>query len=465
MAALAAASLLLALSASAKAAFPGANGKIAFTREDAGEEGTSVHTVSPDGSGVSGSIGTFFYRPAWSPDGLRYAYDDSYVIYTGFGQTPEEDLAVDAAWSPDGAKIVYQTVDGITIANADGSGRTSLGVFGAAPAWSPNGTRIAFGSAGDVYVVDADGSNQIQLTTAPGSDGAPNWSPDGSKIAFASFRDGNSELYTMNPDGSGQARLTNTAPGEFSPAWSPDGTKIAHSTGNPRAIWYINADGTGATQVTNPNSGQFDTDPDWQPIPVNYPRPRGTASAYISLVPAYAQCHAPNRTHGAPLDSGSCAPPVQSSTALTLGTPDANGKPAASVAGLFARVKADNPATPTDESDVRLDLRATDVRLASDLSDFEGTLEARPVIRITDKNNTPSPGTGAATVTDLTFAFSVPCAATADPTGSTCQTATSANAVAPGVIAAGKRAIWQIQSLEVADETGAAYLRQGLFVP
>jgi hypothetical protein len=50
--------------------------------------------VNPDGSGESGWMGIFFYSPAWPPDGSGFAYDDRYIIYTGFGQTPEEDLAV-----------------------------------------------------------------------------------------------------------------------------------------------------------------------------------------------------------------------------------------------------------------------------------------------------------------------------------------------------------------------------------
>ena len=52
----------------------------------------------------------------------------------------------------------------------------------------------------------------------------------------------------------------------------------------------------------------------------------------VSLVPAYQACTVPNRVHGPPLDSGSCNPPAQTSPNLTVGTPDANGPPANSVA-------------------------------------------------------------------------------------------------------------------------------------
>ena len=40
----------------------------------------------------------------------------------------------------------------------------------------------------------------------------------------------------------------------------------------------------------------------------------------LSLVPAYSQCAAPNRTHGPPLAFASCNPPAQ-----TSGTGDRGG--------------------------------------------------------------------------------------------------------------------------------------------
>jgi hypothetical protein len=115
---------------------------------------------------------------------------------------------------------------------------------------------------------------------------------------------------------------------------------------------------------------------------------------------------------------------------------------------------------------VRLDLSVTDVRQASGLADYAGSLEARPVLRITDRDNSPSPGgPGAATVTDLAFPYPVPCTPTATAPGSTCQTATSADAVAPGALVGARRTIWQIESFEVRDGGGARFLTQGLFVP
>ena len=58
-----------------------------------------------------------------------------------------------------------------------------------------------------------------------------------------------------------------------------------------------------------------------------YPRPQGASPLRVSLVPAFAECTGPNRTHGPPLASPSCNPPAQSSDHLTVGAPDANGQP------------------------------------------------------------------------------------------------------------------------------------------
>src|SRR5262245_32968308 len=56
-----------------------------------------------------------------------------------------------------------------------------------------------------------------------------------------------------------------------------------------------------------------------------HPRPKGATPLRVSLVPSYNACTAPNRTHGPPLAFPSCNPPVQTSTNVTVGTPDANG--------------------------------------------------------------------------------------------------------------------------------------------
>ena len=136
----------------------------------------------------------------------------------GSGQTrltydPEPDFR--PSWSPDGRRIAFDSFrdenSEVYVMNADGSGQTRLTNHPAhdfGPSWSPDGGRIAFASERDgnsfasdhdgnveIYVLNADGSGQTRLTDNPAYDDTPSWSPDGGRIAFASERDGNLEVY------------------------------------------------------------------------------------------------------------------------------------------------------------------------------------------------------------------------------------------------------------------------------
>src|SRR6185312_257262 len=167
--------LAIGLSAApaAQATHPGANGRIAFTRDAAANE--EIWTARPDGSDARPitANGWGDRMPAFSPDGKRIAF----VSLENGAANPE-----------------------IYVMNADGSGRTRLttsvgNVPDTDPAWSPDGSKIAFMSKrelgnADIWVMDADGSDAVRLTTDAADDQDPAWSPDGSTIAFETARDG-----------------------------------------------------------------------------------------------------------------------------------------------------------------------------------------------------------------------------------------------------------------------------------
>jgi hypothetical protein len=206
-----------------------------------------------------------------------------------------------------------------------------------------------------------------------------------------------------------------------------------------------------------------------------YPRPKGAGPLRMSLVPAYDACTVPNREHGPALAFPSCNPPVQSSSQLTVGSPDANGRTANSLGFARLQVVPGNASTTTvDEADVRLRVSITDVRLKSDLNDYAGELQLAPVLRITDRLNGTSPvDTG--TTADLPFPVTVPCAVTANTAiGSTCAVDTTADAVVPGVVREVKRTIWQLAALRVMDggpdgvvatPDNTLFATQGIFIP
>ncbi len=118
-----------------------------------------------------------------------------------------------------------------------------------------------------------------------------------------------------------------------------------------------------------------------------------------------------------------------------------------------------------------------DVRVKSSLAPYGGSLLARMQLRITDRQNGPpaSPGTDAGTG-DFELGFVMPCVGVANPTdGSTCSVNTSVDAIVPGAVTEGARAIWELGQIRVQDggadgnpSTGSdntIFLRQGLFVP
>jgi hypothetical protein len=194
---------------------------------------------------------------------------------------------------------------------------------------------------------------------------------------------------------------------------------------------------------------------------------------------AYGECGSPNRVHGGGLSAGACNPPQQSSPHLTVGTPDANGALSKSVGRVRATVLPGDPATTADEADVALEVSMTDVRRRTNLADYAGELQGVLSIQVTDRSNGSDPGSppfdDPGTVTELPLAVTLPCAATPDGSvGSTCAVQAGVDAVVPGAVIEGKRAIWALGAVEVLDggadgvaatADNSPFLRQGIFVP
>jgi hypothetical protein len=206
-----------------------------------------------------------------------------------------------------------------------------------------------------------------------------------------------------------------------------------------------------------------------------YPRPKSASPLSLSLVPAYQECTSPNRTHGPPLEHPACNPPAPTSSHLTVGSPDANGRGANMTGLLRLSALLGVPSTPEDEADVGIQVSATDVRAASNLTDYTGELEAYIELRITDRGNGPAQNE-IGTVSDLPFTFPVQCVATGGSgnIGASCSLSTTADALLPGVIAETKRTIWQVGRVELHDggpdelastQDNTVFLRSGVFIP
>jgi hypothetical protein len=183
----------LGIAAPVKAAFPGADGLIAYADFTLAENGVIV-TVDPT---------------TGDRDPLTTAAQSPYGDY-------------EPSWSPGGTLIVFTRLSAssadVWIMNADGSGQKRLTTHSAwddNPAFSADGSRIIFSTDRnghfDIYSMNLSGGSLKRLTTSTGDDFAPVWSPDNDRIAFVSDRRDNFEIYTMKPDGSGQKRITDNA--------------------------------------------------------------------------------------------------------------------------------------------------------------------------------------------------------------------------------------------------------------
>jgi hypothetical protein len=236
----------------------------------------------------------------------------------------------------------------------------------------------------------------------------------------------------------------------------------------------MSSDGFSRHQVSHPSpDGQdcrTDYNPDWQPIPGTYARPRGATPLRVPLVPAFRECTAANTTHGAPLAFSSCTPPVQESSTLTVGTSEANGLRNVSVGSVLLKAKPGDPTTAANEADVLLDFSLTDVRRSGTLAPYQGEVFVVLNLRITDRLN---PSNEAATVTDLELSPYAVCYA---DQGGRCQLGpVGLNSIIPNLVRENKRTIWELDRIRIYDggpddnintyDDNQLFATQGLFVP
>jgi Tol biopolymer transport system component len=244
---------------SAKATFPGADGRIAYSQDSTGD----IWTIEPNGTDPKlitspSDSSSFDTNPAWSPNGQQ-------IVFTEFSNGPSRDWLVNA----DGTNRHLLVNDGPNYSDGQAS-------------WSPDGSRIIFFRCNNpkeecsIYTIKPTGRGLTQITQPSqnakqnNSDVKPEFSPDGNTISFSSFHRGGVQngIYLMSAHGTGIHLITPTGLEAVNADWAPDGSKIVFYTHccDPQTstIDTMNPDGSGITTLTSPGTSH-DGNPSYSP--------------------------------------------------------------------------------------------------------------------------------------------------------------------------------------------------------
>ena len=267
------------------AAFPGANGNIAFVTTRAGGGAPAVFQVDPTAPGVGTPSGNAAATtqltgaanvdapPFFSPTGSTVVFSSNrsghFAIYSlAANSIPDTTNQTDGATlvsqtstdvnddfapsiSPDGHTLVFNrdnaglwTAD-LNAANPGATATQLLSVAlapagdngaGSRPVFNPvNSTQLLYvGSDNHIHLLGGVGSGSLtntDLSAATGIgatalDANPDWSPDGTKVVFDSSRLGGRKLFTLNPAATVSSPVAAVA---LWPSWTRNNTQPVFS--------------------------------------------------------------------------------------------------------------------------------------------------------------------------------------------------------------------------------------------
>jgi Tol biopolymer transport system component len=307
VAAVIAGAMVMAMPTLATAAFPGANGRIAF------EQGGVIFSIRQDGSDRRQlTTDTRSHSPRWSPDGRLIAFHragDIWVMNADGSAAhritsgPANDI--NPSWSPDGEQVVFsRTTTGtpagrsLYVVPAAGGGAQLLTArsdgCAVEPTWSATGRFVVYWDQCASGV--SSGGNAIRkvntrtgnISVVVGVDGlaqpggrvfffgtGPDVTPGGGRVVFTAA-DPFDLCGVAITDLSGGGFRFLSAPvdcGVFlsdDPAVSPDGQQVVFTAGNENPqLAVVRTDRTQQTgrNIYESGTNDFPLRPDWQPRP------------------------------------------------------------------------------------------------------------------------------------------------------------------------------------------------------
>lgn len=244
-------------------------GSLYFSRTNSAARVTAKNVLEPLTRSSAQELG-----PSFAGEGRvrflrlegKYAY--SYIADAD-GSNAKRDTSIvglaSGLWSPDGSKVYYRKegIDGLFLANSDGSGEVRLPFEAGNSSWSNDSKRLVYqarvtGENGaknfDIFVYSLETGTSENVISHPGFDGDPAFSPDGNSIVFVSDRDGNIEIYTKDLSSGRITRLTNSPGHDSFPSYSPDGSLIVFNSDRELEntdVYAMRTDGSGLFKVTD----------------------------------------------------------------------------------------------------------------------------------------------------------------------------------------------------------------------
>lgn len=240
-------------------AYVGADGGIWVMDADGSEK---TRLVEPPAAGSDTYIGS----PQWRPDGQQLLYETS---HRGRDQATFDLRIIDlngrpirtipnvssASWSPDGTRLgllagiveiaINMRATPAVLDLATG-GLTSIGplvFYVEGPKWRPNGQELVLENEEGLSLAQADGSGGRLLMASTDLAGrVPNWSPDGTTLSLQGYGDGCEGYILYNVDAGATTLCAPVPPGDTRRGgrggwsedgqtdWSPDGRLFAYHT-------------------------------------------------------------------------------------------------------------------------------------------------------------------------------------------------------------------------------------------